>query len=147
VKAERLILAKKLPKDEHLGRLRVADLALDTRIVSGAATTSDALWAGVPVITLKGNHFASRMSSSALTAIGLPELITHSLEEYEELAVRLAGNPNELQAIRRKLAENLLAKPLFDTPRFVKNLEKAYKRMWEIFLAGEKPQQIQVVES
>jgi len=147
VKPERLIFSQKLPPDEHLARLRLADLSLDTRIVNGAATTSDALWVGVPVITLQGGHFASRMSSSILTAIGLSELVTHTLEDYEAVAVRLARNPGELQAIRQRLEKNRLTEPLFDTPRFAGNLEKAYKEMWEIFLGGERPRQIEVAES
>ena len=147
VRPERLVFAEKLLKGEHLARLRLADLALDTRIVNGAATTSDALWAGVPVITLKGDNFASRMSSSILTGIGLSELIVHNIEEYEALAVRLAHNPGELQTVRQKLTKNLLTEPLFDTPRFTKNLERAYKGMWEIFAGGEKPRQIEVAES
>jgi protein O-GlcNAc transferase len=147
VQAERLIFAEKMPKDEHLARLRFADLALDTRIINGHTTTSDALWAGVPVITLQGNHFASRVSSSILSAIELPELITHSLDEYEALAVRLARNPVGLQKIRQKIAKNRLLAPLFDTPRFVRNLETAYKEMWKIFLAGEAPRKIEVLES
>jgi protein O-GlcNAc transferase len=147
VQSERLIFAEKLPKDEHLSRLRFADLALDTRIVNGHTTTSDALWAGVPVITLQGGHFASRVSSSVLSAIGLPELITHSVEEYETLAVKLANNPVELQEIRQRLARNRLVAPLFDTPRFVRNLESAYKEMWKIFLAGKPPGQIEVLEN
>jgi len=148
VTSERLIFAEKLPsKDDHLARLSLADLTLDTRIFNGHSTTSDALWAGVPVITLQGRHFASRVSSSILTATKLSELITHSLEEYEALAVRLARNPGELQAIRQRLAKNRLTAPLFDTLRFAKNLEKAYKEMWKVFLAGETPRQIEVVES
>jgi protein O-GlcNAc transferase len=147
IKAERLIFADRLPKDEHLARLRFADLALDTQIVNGHTTTSDALWAGVPVITLQGCHFASRVSSSILSAIGFTELITHSLEEYEALAVKLARNPVELQEIRQRIANNRLVAPLFDTPRFVRNLETAYKEMWKIFLAGEAPKQIEVMES
>jgi protein O-GlcNAc transferase len=146
VDPERLIFAKRLPKDEHLARMRFSDLALDTWIVNGHTTTSDALWAGVPVITLMGGHFASRVSASILTAIGLSELITHTLEEYEALAVRLAGNPGELKALRQKLAKNRLTEPLFDTQRFAKNLEKAYKEMCKIFLAGQKPRQIKVAE-
>ncbi len=126
VNPERLIFAKYLPKEEHLARQKLADLGLDTRIVNGHTTTSDALWAGVPVITLQGTHFASRVASSVLTAVGLPELITHSLEEYETLALRLATHPDQLDAIRQKLGKNRLTKPLFDTPRFVRNLEKAY---------------------
>jgi protein O-GlcNAc transferase len=148
VSPERLVFAERVPsKDEHLARLRLADLALDTSIYNGHATTNDALWAGVPVITLKGSHFASRASASLLTAIGLPELITHSLEEYEALVVHLALDSDELGGIRQRLAKNRLAEPLFDTPRFARNLEKAYKEMWEIFLAGKKPRQIKVVEN
>jgi len=147
VNPARLVFAERLSKGEHLARLRLADLALDTRIVSGAATTSDALRVGVPVITLQGGNFASRMSSSILTAIGLSELITHSLEEYEDLAVRLARDPAELQTIHWRLAKNRLTGPLFDTLRFARNLERAYKEMWDLFLAGERPRQIDVVES
>jgi protein O-GlcNAc transferase len=147
VNSERLIFGEMLMKDEHLSRLRLADLALDTRIVNGHTTTSDALWAGIPVITLQGSHFASRVSSSILSAMGLPQLITNSMEEYEALAVRLAGNPVELQEIRQKIAESRLTTPLFDTPRFVKNLETAYKQMWKIYLAGEEPREIEVLES
>lgn len=144
---ERIIFSKRLPIDEHLARLGLADLALDTRIYNGGATTSNALWAGVPVITLQGSHFVSRMSSSILTAVGLAELVANSLEEYEALAIRLACTPDELQAIRERLAKNCLTEPLFDTPRFVRNLEKAYKRMWKSFQAGESFRQIEIVET
>jgi protein O-GlcNAc transferase len=147
VSTARLLFAPQLPKDEHLARLRFADLALDTRIVNGAATTSDALWAGVPVLTLQGGHFASRMSSSILTAVGLPELITYDIETYETLAVHLTQNPAKLRTIKTILAKNRLAEPLFDTARFVVNLESAYKKMWELFLSEEKPRQINVVEN
>ena len=146
VKPERLVFSEMLPKDEHLPRLRLSHLALDTRIVNGHTTTSDALWAGVPIITLQGSHFASRVSASILTAIGLSELITHTLEDYESLAVHLARNPRKLKAIQERLSKNRLTEPLFDTPRFVKNLEKAYKEMWHIYLAGQKPRHIEVLE-
>jgi protein O-GlcNAc transferase len=146
VKSERLIFAKSLPKDEHLSRLKLADLALDTRIVNGHTTTSDALWAGIPVITLQGNHFASRVSSSILAAIGIPELITRTLAEYEALAVRLALDAFKLKEIRQKIGRNRISAPLFDTPRFVRNLETAYKEMWKIFSAGDAPRQIEVLE-
>jgi protein O-GlcNAc transferase len=146
IKSTRLIFLEKLPKDQHLERLRLADVALDTQIVNGAATTSDALWAGAPVITLQGSSFASRMSSSILTAIGFPELITQTIGEYEQIAVDLGRNPERLQEIRQKIAKNRLVEPLFDTPRFARNLEKAYKEMWEIFVAGELPRRIEVVE-
>ena len=144
---DRLVFSDKLLKEQHLGRLRLADLALDTRIVNGMITTSDALWAGVPVITLQGSSFAARASSSILAAIGVPELITQSPEDYESLAVDLACNKGKLQTIRNKILKNRLTEPLFDTPVFTKNLESAYKEMWKIFASGEKPRQIEVVES
>lgn len=147
IKSDRIIFAEPLPKEEHLARLRLADLALDTRIVNGAATTSDALWVGVPVITLQGRHFASRMSSSILTAIGATHMVTHNMQEYQSLAVDLARDPARMDAIRRKIAKNRWTKPLFDTRRFVGNLEKAYRKMWQIYLLGERPEMIKVVEN
>jgi protein O-GlcNAc transferase len=146
VRSNRLVFAKKIPKEEHLARLRFADLALDTRIVNGAITTSDALWSGVPVITLQGSHFASRMSSSILSAAGLPELVTHSLDDYQALAVRLALEHDELHATRQKLVRNRLSVPLFDTARFVRNLEFAFFKMWEIYCSGYTPRPIRVGE-
>ena len=146
IEPDRLVFAKKIEKAEHLSRLKWADLALDTRIVNGHTTTSDSLWAGVPVIALLGSHFASRVSSSLLHAVGLSELVTHHLEEYEELSVRLATHPSELKAVRNKLNINRLKNSLFDTPRFVRNLEHAYSEMWRIFLEGRAPTQIEVHE-
>ncbi|MEE4358637.1 MAG: tetratricopeptide repeat protein, partial [Desulfococcaceae bacterium] len=144
VHPDRIIFAPRMQKKEHLSRHSLAQLCLDTRIVNGHTTTSDALWAGVPMITLLGSHFASRVSASLLTAAGLPELVTKSLEEYENLALHLARNRDELSRLREKLAENRCKEPLFDTPLFARNLEKAYKEMWQIFKAGEKPRQIDV---
>jgi predicted O-linked N-acetylglucosamine transferase (SPINDLY family) len=143
----RICFAERLPKDEHLARLALSDLALDTRIYNGHTTTSDALWAGVPVVTLQGRHFASRVSSSLLSAMGMPELITHSLEEYESLIVRLALSKKELLKTREKLEKQRRTAPLFDTPRFVRNLEQAFTEMCEILWAGEPPRHIDVVES
>ena len=99
------------------------------------------------MITLQGRHLASRASSSILSAIGLPELITYTLEEYEALAVRLASDADRLREIRQRIEKKRLVKPLFDTPRFVKNLERAYKEMWNIFLVGEVPRKIEVLEA
>jgi len=144
VDPNRLIFAEKLPKSAHLDRLGLTDLAFDTRLVNGAATTSDALWVGVPVLTLQGNHFVSRMSSSILAAIGLPELTTHSLKSYEDLAVELATDPDRLQAIKARIEKNRQTEPLFDTKRFVRNLENAYEQMWQIYIAGELPRHIKV---
>ena len=118
VAASRLIFANGLPKAQHLRRLQLADIALDTRIYNGHTTTSDALWAGVPVVTLRGRHFASRVSASCLHAIGLPELVTESLSDYEALAVKLAQDGGFLRATRQKLMNNRLSQPLFDTARF-----------------------------
>lgn len=144
--SERLIFTGKLPKDEHLARHRLADLFLDTRIYTGHTSTSDALWAGIPVITLQGDHFASRVSASILTAMGLPELITSSLGEYQNLAVQLARQREQLHEIRQRLISNRNTAPLFDTPRFVANLEKAFKQMWEIFCTAETPRHLEVNE-
>ncbi|WP_319525214.1 tetratricopeptide repeat protein [uncultured Desulfosarcina sp.] len=141
---KRIIFAKELPKPEHLARLSLADLCLDTRAVNGAATTSDALWAGVPVVTIKGRHFASRMSASILTAVGLEELIADDLQQYEELAVALATDGKRLKALREKLERNKRTHPLFDTRRFVRNLENAYEQMWAIYKSGGDPRHIQV---
>ena len=131
-------------KDAHLTRLHCADLALDTRIVTGAATTSDALGAGVPVLTLKGGSFASRMSASIISAIGLQELITCNLQTYETRAVRLAQDPVQLSGIRNKLEQNRLKQPLFDPARFTTNLEKAFQEMVRIYAAGKRPRPITV---
>jgi protein O-GlcNAc transferase len=147
VEGERLRFASRLPYESHLERLTLADLGLDTRIYNGGATTTDALSAGVPVIALRGRHFASRMSASILTAAGLPELVVDSLDEYGALAVRLAREPRALEAIRRRLRANRLSQPLFDTTGFVRHLERAYSQMWELFTAGEKPRQIEVAEN
>ena len=142
----RLVFADKLLKAEHLARLQLADLSLDTRIVNGHTTTSDSLWASVPVITLQGDHFASRVAASLLSAIGLPELIVPHLDDYERLAVRLATHPAELHEIKTRLFENRLTMPLFDTSRFIKNLEAAYQKMWWLFREGQAPQQFRVEE-
>ncbi|MBT8368880.1 MAG: tetratricopeptide repeat protein [Deltaproteobacteria bacterium] len=142
---DRLVFADKLAKAEHLARLQLADLTLDTHVVNGHTTTSDSLWAGVPVITVKGDHFASRVSASLLNAIGLPELIVDHLDAYKRLAVRLASDPAELQRIKTQLSENRKKMPLFDTPAFVDYLEAAYQKMWMMFVNGKAPQAFEVV--
>ena len=146
VDESRLIFIKKMPKDEHLARLRLMDVSLDTRIYNGHTTTSDALWAGIPVVTLKGGHFASRVSASILQAMGLPELITHEIDEYEELAVKIGQSPELLKNLKDKISANRLTTPLFDTPRFTKNLEQAYREMIRIYQCGDSPRQIEVQE-
>ena len=139
IDGERLVFARRLPKDRHLERHRLADLFLDTRLYNAHTTASDALWAGVPVLTCMGEMFPARVAASLLQAVGLPELITHSLEAYEERAVRLATRPVELAELRAKLAENRPRTPLFDTERFARHLERAYEMMWERHVRGLPP--------
>ncbi|PIR79966.1 MAG: hypothetical protein COU25_02640 [Candidatus Levybacteria bacterium CG10_big_fil_rev_8_21_14_0_10_35_13] len=144
VNPKRIIFSGEMPNPMHLKRLSLSNLGLDTFICNGHTTTSDALWAGLPVLSLQGKHFASRVASSILTSAGLPGLVTKSSKEYEKLAVELATNPKELESLRLTLNSNRLMYPLFDTQKFVKNLEKAYIKMWEVFASGKKPQQISV---
>jgi predicted O-linked N-acetylglucosamine transferase (SPINDLY family) len=140
VAPERLVGAPRIALDLHLGRLRAADLSLDTLPCNAHTTTSDALWAGVPLLTCSGKTFASRVAGSLLTAANLPELITYSLEEYEARALHLVRNRPELTAIRAKLALNRGTSALFDTPAFARKLEVAYLRMWDNHLhGGRKP--------
>jgi predicted O-linked N-acetylglucosamine transferase (SPINDLY family) len=100
----------------------------------------DSLKAGVPVLTLMGQSFTSRVAASLLNAIGLPELITISQSEYEDKAIELAMNPQKLASLKKKLASNRLTTPLFNTPRFTKNLEVAYLKMYERYQAGSAPE-------
>ena len=136
----RLVFAPRTGPTDHLARQRLADLFLDCLPYNAHTTTSDALWAGLPVLTLIGETFAGRVAASLLHAIGLPELVTHSAEEYEALALRLAREPDLLAGLRHKLAANRLSAPLFDARRYARHLESAYLRMWEIWADGKPPQ-------
>lgn len=127
----RIFFAARRPYAEHLARLPLADLFLDTFPFNGGSTTSDALWAGVPVLTLSGEAFASRMSGSLLRALGLMELITHSLEEYRDLGFELARDPTRLDRLRSKLADASARGALFDTRSFCRRLEVAYLDAWQ----------------
>ena len=140
VAGERLIFAPYVGIEEHLARLGLADLFLDSIPYNAHTTASDALWGGLPVLTVRGHSFAGRVAASLLHALDMPELVTESLADFEALAVTLAREPARLAALRRKLADNRLVKPLFDTARFARHIEAAYARMWEISQAGEKPQ-------
>ena len=144
VEASRLIFVKRTSLTEHLARHRQADLFLDTFPYNAHTTASDALWAGLPLLTLMGESFASRVAASLLTAIDLPELITTTQEEYESLAIELATNPNKLKAIKTKLESNRLTAPLFDTPRFTKHLEEAYITMYERYHNDLPPDNIDI---
>jgi len=140
----RLIFAKRLPLAEHLARHRVADLFLDTLPYNAHTTASDALWAGLPVLTCMGESFASRVAASLLNAIELPELITANLEEYESLAIQMATHPEKLQVIRQKLKHNRLTTPLFDISLFTSHIEDAYLQMYERYHADLPPDHIYV---
>jgi predicted O-linked N-acetylglucosamine transferase (SPINDLY family) len=144
VNPNRLVFAPRLPSEQHLARHRLADLFLDTLPYNAHTTASDALWAGLPALTCAGETFASRVAGSLLTAIGLPELITYSLEDYEARALHLVRRPQELAGLRERLAKNRLSAPLFDTSRFTRHLETAYKLMWELYQAGGAPRRIEV---
>jgi predicted O-linked N-acetylglucosamine transferase (SPINDLY family) len=126
IDSHRLVFASQLENPEHLARQRLADLFLDTLPYNAHTTSSDALWAGLPVLTLIGQSFASRVSASLLTAVDLPELITKTQEEYEALAIDLAKNIDKLVFIKNKLKSNLSIKPLFNAQLFTQHLEVAY---------------------
>lgn len=130
VRPERLVFAPSVSPAEHLTRLQVADLFLDNWPCNAHTTASDALWAGVPVLTCKGNSFASRVGASLLQALGLPELITHDLASYEAQALRLLGQPKKLSALRQKLWHARSATDVFDGVAFARKLEAAYDGMW-----------------
>jgi predicted O-linked N-acetylglucosamine transferase (SPINDLY family) len=140
IAGERLVFAPRTALNEdHLARVALADLFLDTLYYNAHATAADALWAGVPVVTCAGAAFASRVAGSLLGAVGLPELITTSVADYEVLALRLARDPQRLGALRETLARNRDTYPLFDTARFTRHLEAAYTTMWERAERGERP--------
>ena len=135
----RLIFAAPCEQTLHLARHRQADLILDTLPYNAHTTASDALWVGVPLVTCTGATFAGRVAASLLHTVGLPELVTDNLDDYETLARKLATDPTLLQSVRKKLERNRLSYPLFDTARFARNLESAYDTMFERWQRGEPP--------
>jgi predicted O-linked N-acetylglucosamine transferase (SPINDLY family) len=141
----RLIFAPRTTPDKHLARQSLADLFLDTLPYNAHTTASDALWAGLPVITTPGTTFPGRVAASLLTAAGLPELITPSLDDYERLALTLARDPNALAALKAKVGSQRASCRLFDTARFTRNLEAALTQMWQRHQQGLPPQTFSVV--
>lgn len=125
----RLIFANRAVPADYLARFQIADLFLDTLPFNGGTTASDALWAGLPLLTCTGKTFASRMAGSLLMATGMPELITYNLQDYEDKAVELGNNPQLIAALKQHLAEHRLDCPLFDSPRFVRDLETLYQQV------------------
>ncbi len=140
----RLVFAKRMDLPEHLARHKAADLFLDTTPCNAHTTASDALWAGLPLITCMGESFASRVAASLLNAIGLSELVTESTADYESLAIDLAKTPGKLRALKAKLERNRLTTPLFDTALFTNHIEAAYIQIYECYQAGLEPETIEV---
>jgi predicted O-linked N-acetylglucosamine transferase (SPINDLY family) len=138
INTERVIFGSTLPREEYLARYQACDLFLDTFPYNAGTTASDALWADLPVLTLMGQSFASRVGSSLLSAIDLPELITKTPKEYVAKAVHLAQNPEKLRSIKEKLQKNKKTTRLFNTPLFARDIEKAYTQMYELYHAGVK---------
>lgn len=136
ISPERLVFAPKAPLPDHLARHRLADLFLDTLPYNAHTTASDALWAGLPLVTCAGRSFAARVAASLLRATGLPDLVTTSLADYRDLALALARDPARLAALKARLAANLPAAPLFDTDRTRRQVEMAYEIAWRRRMAG-----------
>ena len=136
---DRLIFAKRTAHDKYLAQFKHADLYLDTFVYNAGATASSALWMGVPVLTMTGKSYASRMASSLLHSIGLPELITASIEDYEKLAFELSTNSQKLDMIKEKLKLNRSKKPLFNTEMYTRHLEEGLSQAHTNFVNGNKP--------
>jgi predicted O-linked N-acetylglucosamine transferase (SPINDLY family) len=146
VAAGRLVFAPRMKLNLHLARHRVADLFLDTLPYNAHTTASDALWAGLPVLTRQGETFASRVAASLLKAVGLPEMITKSADAYLALALELANDAPRMAALRRQLADNRLTQPLFDTRLSARYIEAGYTAIWQRHQAGLPPDHI-VIEA
>jgi predicted O-linked N-acetylglucosamine transferase (SPINDLY family) len=144
VDPSRLVFAPKTEISKHLARHRLADLFLDNLPVNAHTAASDALWVGLPVLTCMGESFVGRVAASLLGAVGLPELVTRSLDEYEALALKLATDPALIASIRQKLDGNRKTYPLFSTDRLRRDIERAYATMWDIARRGEPPRSFAV---
>jgi protein O-GlcNAc transferase len=144
VAPERLIFAPKASVTDHLARLRLADLCLDTLPCNAHTTASDALWAELPILTCLGETFAGRVAASLLKAIGLDELITRTLAEYEALALRLGRDPAYLATLKDRLIRNRDGSALFDTQSATRHIETAYQTMADIARRNEKPRSFNV---
>ena len=147
VAPERLVFGRSLPFADYLARYCAADLFLDTLPYNAGTTASDALWAGLPVLTCPGESFAARMAASLLTAAGLPELIAADRPHYERLAVELAADPQRLAALKHRLADNRRRCALFDTAAFTASLETLYRQMYDRYTAGLPPQHLLLADS
>lgn len=144
VNPDRIVFAGRLPPEEYRARYRSVDLFLDTLPFNAGTTASDALWAGLPLLTCAGSAFAARMAASLLQTLGLPELIAATLTEYEDIAVRLAEQPAQLANLRQRLAHNRVTTPLFDTQAFTRHLESGFTSAWQRHLDGLPPADIRI---
>ena len=145
VEPDRLVFASRVAdKAHHLARHSLADLFLDTLTVNAATTALDALWSGLPVLTVRGNAFPSRMAETMLNAVGLHELVTESESAFVDLATTLATTPSALAAVKDRLQQNVRTHPMFDTKRFVAHLEDGYRAIWERHVSGAPPANIDV---
>ena len=142
VDPSRLMFADRVPMDEHLARHRLADLFLDTFAFNAHTTATEALWAGLPVVTKVGDGFAARVAGSLLNAIRLPELVTTTEEDYEKLILELATNPAKLAQVKDKLATNRLSQPLFNTELYTRHLEYGYHQAYQNYFDGKSPKTI-----
>tara|TARA_Y100001980_G_C14380514_1_gene182688 strand:+ start:1 stop:552 length:552 start_codon:yes stop_codon:yes gene_type:complete len=140
----RIIFADRLPHSEHIVRLGLADLFLDTFPCNAHTTASDALRSSLPIITIKGDSFASRVASSLLVSVGLEELITKSQKEYEELAIKIAVDKNFYKEIRDKLKKNVTDSPLFNSKLFTKKIEEAYQMVCKNYTDNKKSEIIEI---
>ena len=140
IRGERLVFAERAKPDAHLARHKLADLFIDTLPYNAHTTASDALWGGLPLLTCVGGTFPGRVAASLLNSLGMPELVTSSLHDYEALALKCATDKTFLETLRSKLALNRTRYPLFNTARFCKHIEQAYSRMWSRCLEGKCPE-------
>ena len=142
----RLIFAGRIAHAEHLARYRLADLFVDTFHYNAHTTGSEALWAGLPVVTKQGQQFAARVGASLLQAMGLPGLITSTEAEYEALIYDLAMDPDRLQALRHHIRDHRQTSPLFDTKRYTRNFERGLTMAAELHQQGKPPEDLWVTE-
>jgi protein O-GlcNAc transferase len=140
----RLVFAARLNHEHHLARHCLADLFLDTLPYNAHTTASEALWAGLPLVTCRGRSFAGRVAANLLEAVGLPDLVTGNLDDYEDLALRLATESHLLAGFRERLKKNRLSFPLFDSHRYRRHIEAAYETMWDLWRRGENPRSFAV---
>ena len=142
ISESRLIFADRVSQAEHLARFKLADLFIDTFNINAHTTASDALWAGLPVVTKLGQGFASRVAGSLLHAVGLQELVTNNKHDYKTLILKLAKNPKMLSKIKKQLKSNISSQPLFDSKLYIKHLENGYLTAYKNFLDGNDAKKI-----